>query len=284
MRRASDGFAHAQIVRRLDQIGRRGAEIELPAQLQDIVEPLLFGGRADQDAVAGEAREFRIHRPRHAVLDRDDVLDVGEAIAELRAHQVAGIRVAPERDADIDLLGDGPVVFVERLVLRLEEMQDRRVYDDVVGADLLGMAGEVYHHVHVLIGAGHDGLATPRRGLDRELEAPLALLQRHREELALLAGDEQPVDLQVVEPVADVLAKAVLVHGEGIGERGERCCPDALHMGAGIGLGVLPGVFHEALFPLPRDCGARTTRPVCRRRPVSHRLKPRRIPMEATCR
>src|SRR5690606_26177158 len=62
--------------------------------------------------------------------------------------------------------------------------------------------------------------------------------------LALLAGDEEPVDLQIVQPVADVLAKSVLVDGERGGERRQRRCPDALHVGPGIGLGVLLRVIH----------------------------------------
>ena len=56
--------------------------------------------------VAGQPREPRIHLARHAVLDRDDVRDLGEARAQLGAHQVAGIGMAPQRDADIHLLAD----------------------------------------------------------------------------------------------------------------------------------------------------------------------------------
>ncbi len=56
-------------------------------------------------------------------------------------------------------------------------------------------------------------LGRPRL-LDRDLECALALVERHREELALLAGDEQAVDREIVDPMADVAPQAGLVDGE----------------------------------------------------------------------
>ena len=84
------------------------------------------------ELVAGEPRQPRIHLARHAVLDRHDVRQLGDPRAQLRAHQIAGVRVAPHRDADVDLLADRLVVLVERLVLLVQEVQHRRVHHDVV--------------------------------------------------------------------------------------------------------------------------------------------------------
>ena len=203
-------FAHAPVDLGLQQIGRRRAQIELPAELDDVVEPLLLGGGADQDLVAGEPREPRVHLARDAVLDRDHVRQLGDARAQLRAHQVAAVRMAPQRDADVDLLADRAVVLVQRLVLLVQEMQHRRVHDDVVGADRLRVPGEIEDHVEVLVGARQDG-APAAQLLDRDVERALALGHRHREELALLAADEHAVDAEIVDPVAQVPAQAGLV-------------------------------------------------------------------------
>ena len=62
--------------------------------------------------------------------------------------------------------------------------------------------------------------AAAARLLDGDLEGALALGDRHREELALLAGDEQAVDGQIVDPVADVAAQPGLVDGESPGVNG----------------------------------------------------------------
>ena len=46
---------------------------------------------------------------------------------------------------------------------------------------------------------------------DRDLKRALSFGDRHREELALLAGDEQAVDAQIVDPVAQIAAEPGLV-------------------------------------------------------------------------
>ena len=70
-------LAHPRVVPGLDEIGRRGAEIELPAEFDDVVQPFFLGSGTDQDPVAGKAGQILVHRAGHAVLDGDDILDVG---------------------------------------------------------------------------------------------------------------------------------------------------------------------------------------------------------------
>ena len=113
--------------------------------------------------------------------------------------------VAPQRDADIHRFADRPIVFVENLVAICHEVQNRRMHDDIVGAHRLRMAGQGDHRLHVLVGAGHDRARGGISGrVDRDLEHALALFHRHREKLALLAGDEEAVDCEVFDPMADV--------------------------------------------------------------------------------
>lgn len=118
------------------------------------------------------------------------------------------------------------------------------MHDDIVGTDLLGVLRQVDHDIHVLVGAGHDRLGPARAGIHRQFEAALALLQRHGEELALLAGYEEAVDAEIVDPVVDVAAKAVLIDCEILLERHEPGSPDALHGLPRIGLGVFFRVLH----------------------------------------
>ena len=167
--------------------------------------------------------------------------------------------MAPHRDPDIHLLADIFVIFVQRLILRLEEMQNRRMHHDVIGADRLGMFGKIDHHVHVLVGAGHDGLeAVLLRGLDRDLEGALALRHRHREELALLAGDEHAVDAEIVLPMIEIA-------GESPSRRSCKSCVNGVSAAAHtpfmcfarIGLRVFPAVFHRSRsFPQIPFCMA----------------------------
>ncbi len=149
-------------------------------------------------------RQLRVHLPRHAVLDRDDVRQLRDPRAQLRAHQIAAVRMAPQRDADVHLLAERPVVFEQRIVPVVHEVQHRRVHHDEVGADRHGVPPELDHHVHVLVRARHDGAGPPAQRLHRDLEQPLALRHRHRKELALLAGDEHAVDAELAGPVPQV--------------------------------------------------------------------------------
>ena len=151
--------------------------------------------------------------------------------------------MAPERDADADLLADVAVVFVERLVLLVQEVQHRRVHHDVVRADRLGMAGEVEHDVEVLVGARHDGPAAADL-LDRGVEQPFPFGDRHGVELALFAADKHAVDAEVGDPVAEIAAETGLVDREIGGERRLGGRPDAAEVLAGVGLGVASGVVH----------------------------------------
>ena len=66
-----------------------------------------------------------------------------------------------------------------RLVLRLEEMQHRRMDDDALGADRLRVFRQFDDDVHVLVRAGHD----------RPRPRPLAFLQRDAEERLRSSSD-----------------------------------------------------------------------------------------------
>ncbi|MCX6502836.1 MAG: hypothetical protein NT132_10635, partial [Microbacterium sp.] len=85
------------------------------------------------------------------------------------------------------------------------------MHDNEVGADCLGIARQFDDGVHVLVRAGQDRACTGADLIDGDVEGPLALIQRHREELALLAVDEEPADFETVNPVADVAAEAALI-------------------------------------------------------------------------
>ncbi len=204
----------------------------------------------DDQLVAGEPRQPRIHLARHAVFDGDDVRQFGDPRAQLRAHQIAGVRMAPHRDADVDLLADRLVILVERLVLLVQEVQHRRVHHDIGRADRLGVLGKLDHRIHVLVGAGGDDAGAAADLVDHDLERALALGNRHREELALLAGDEHAVDAEIVDPMPQVPAQALLVDRKVRGKRHQGSSPDALHVGAGVFLGFGAAVFHGFSFAL----------------------------------
>ena len=152
--------------------------------------------------------------------------------------------MAPERDTDVDALGDGAVVGEQGLVLGLGEVEHRGVHDDVVGTDRLGVPRQIDHHIHVGVRAGHDRLTGTRGRLHGQVEGALPLLQGHRVELALFARDEQTLDTELVDPVVDVGSESVLVDGEVLGERGQRGCPDTGEVLAGVVLGVVTVVVH----------------------------------------
>ena len=122
--------------------------------------------------------------------------------------------MAPHRNADIDLLADRLVILIQRLVLLVQEVQHRRMHDDIGRADRLGVLGKLDHRVHVLVGAGGDDAGGLADLIDGDLERALAFGNRHREELALLAGDEHAVDAEIVDPVPQVLPEALLVDRE----------------------------------------------------------------------
>src|SRR3954465_9028849 len=129
------------------------------------------------------------------------------------------------------------------------EVEERRMYNDVVGADCLGMPCEIEHRFEALIGARHHDAA--RFFGDGRLGGALSLFVRHGVELALLAVDEDPGDAEVAVPVAEVPAPTRLVEAQLRCERCERCRPDATQMFARVGLGIRAAIFHgESLNPL----------------------------------
>src|SRR5262249_44115898 len=80
--------------------------------------------------------------------------------------------------------------------------------------------------------------------LDRYVKAALALGDRHGEELALLAADENAVDAEIVDPVAQVPAQARLVDRQVGRKRRQRRRPNALEMLAGVILRLASAVVH----------------------------------------
>ncbi len=118
------------------------------------------------------------------------------------------------------------------------------MHDDVVRPTRFGVAGEVEHNVEVLVRARHDRLGIAPAGLDRKLEGPLAFVDRHREELALLPADEEALDAEVLGPVADILGEAVLVDSELVVERHEGGRQDTGHGCSGVFFGPVSGVLH----------------------------------------
>ncbi len=68
--------------------------------------------------------------------------------------------------------------------------------------------------------------------IGRDLEGALALRHRHREELALLAGNEYAVNTEILVPVRQVAGEALLVDLIVGRERRQRRRPDTLHVRA----------------------------------------------------
>jgi len=120
-------------------------------------------------------------------------------------------------DANLHPLADMFVILVQRVVAVAEEMQQWRGHDDEIGADRLGVVGKFQHRVHVLAGARHDGAGAATQRIGSDIEVAFASGQRHREKLALLAGDEHAVDTERPGPVQQVAAKAGVVERQILG-------------------------------------------------------------------
>ena len=119
--------------------------------------------------------------------------------------------------------------------------------DDVIRPGFLGMPGEIEDDIEVLVRAGHHGLRPSPDGLDGELQAPLPLVEAHREELPLLPRDEEPCNVQILGPMTDVRTESVFVQPQIGRERHQSRGPDPFQMGLGIGLRVTSGVLHVVL-------------------------------------
>jgi hypothetical protein len=89
-----------------------------------------------------------------------------------------------------------------------------------------------------------------------DFDNALALGKRHRKEFALLAAHENTVDAELIDPVAQISTKCLLVNAKVIGERDQRGRPDALHVSARIGFGILAGILFHFSF-------LRYRRPAC---------------------
>ena len=78
------------------------------------------------------------------------------------------------------------------------------MHHDVISAAVLGMVRQLLDRVEVLIRDGHDDAGLAVALFHRNFEVALALVEAHRKELALLAGDEQALDVEVIDPVANI--------------------------------------------------------------------------------
>ncbi len=150
--------------------------------------------------------------------------------------------MAPHRYADVHALGYGLVVLVERRVSLRKEVQNGGMNDNVRCPGRLRMPRQLDHGVHVLVRTGSNQAGLFANLVHGDFDETLALGERHREKLALFAADENPVDAEFVDPVAQVSPKGWLVNCQVIRERHECGCPDAPHVGARVGFGVLPGI------------------------------------------
>lgn len=101
-------FIDALIYRRLQQERRGGAQVETPAQFNDVVQPFFFRCSAHQNLVACDLGQALVHSAVHAVLDGHNIGQLGNACTQLRAHEVAAVWVVPQGDADIGFLAQVP--------------------------------------------------------------------------------------------------------------------------------------------------------------------------------
>ena len=176
--------------------------------------------------------------------------------------------MAPQRDADVDLLADGAVVGDQRLVLRAEEVQHRRVHDDEVGADRLRMLGKLDDGVRFWSEQDRIVRAPPisstaisnvrlRSASDIEKNSPC------------LPETNTPSTPRSSTQCRRLRRSAGFVDREIGLERRLRRRPDAAQMLAGIGLGVVAGIFHRPPFWLALSCrflAACHSAPECRRK------------------
>ena len=137
------------VYRGLQQERRGRAQVQPPAQLDHVVQPLFFRSRADDDLVAGHFSQALVERTVHAVFDGHDIGQLSDAGAQLGAHDIAAIGVVPQGNADVQLLAEVAVVLVNGLVGVRAEMQNRAVHHDVVGANILRVARQRQHDVQV---------------------------------------------------------------------------------------------------------------------------------------
>jgi hypothetical protein len=169
--------------------------------------------------------------------------------------------VAPHRDSDVDLLGDRLVIPIEGFVAGSKEVQHRRVHHNVGCARRLCMPRQFDHGVHVLVGTGSDDSGRFADFVKGYFDNAFALGKRHRKEFTLFAADENTVDAEVVDPVAQISAKSLFVDRKVIGKRDQRRRPNALHVGPRVGFGVLAGIsFHFFVSTYRRPARAKFLR------------------------
>jgi len=82
------------------------------------------------------------------------------------------------------------------------------MYDDVIGPAVLCVQREIENRVKILIRHRNNNAGLTSTLFDSKLEVALALSETHREELALLPGDEQSLDIEVIDPVTNIRAEA----------------------------------------------------------------------------
>ncbi len=142
--------------------------------------------------------------------------------------------MAPHGDADVETVAECLVILVQHLAAVVHKTQDRRMDHDVIGPAVLCMQRQLHDRIEVLVRCGNDDPRIAVTLVDGNLEIALALIEAHREELALLAGDEQALDVEIVYPVPDVRAQAGLIERQVFVEGVQCRRPDATHILAGV--------------------------------------------------
>ena len=217
-------------------------------------EEALFVRVADDDLIPYAAAHFALVRhARNRIFDAADVVQADEALDEFGAQRSAGFRLVEQRDPDIDLIADG--LEVEEYLVVVVRSVDGIDHDGVVGADLLGVLGQLDGLADVDVGGMGDGLGCPPALLADNVLDALALLGGERPVLTHQPVAEKPVDMEVVDAGPDDLAESFLVHLSRGGIGGRQSGPDACHVLPAVRFGFFFRVFH--LVSSPQSRGSR---------------------------
>ena len=146
--------------------------------------------------------------------------------------------MTPHGDTDIEAVAERLVILVQHLATFVDETQHRRMHDDVVGAAILCVQRQLENRIEVLVRHRHDDTGLAAALVHGNFEVALAFVETHGEELSLLARDEQPLDVEVVNPVPDIRAQASFVQRQVVIERVQSRGPYAAHVFARIVLGI----------------------------------------------
>ena len=98
--------------------------------------------------------------------------------------------MAPHRNADIETITECLVILIQHLAAVVDEAQHRRMDHNVVSSAILCMKRKVKDGVEILIRNRNDNPGFAVTLFDRNFKIALSFVKAHREELALLSGDE----------------------------------------------------------------------------------------------